>query len=47
MQASLLYKNNLRSDNNERRHEEMLYGIRKLQVGALQFKVTAKLKYLA
>jgi len=44
MQANLLYTNSLRSDNNEKRDEEFLYDIRKLQVGVLRFKVTAKLK---
>jgi len=44
MQANLLYTNTVRSDNNERRDEEMFYGMGKLQVCTLQFKVTAKLK---
>jgi hypothetical protein len=42
--ANFLYTNTVRFDNDERRGEEMLYGIRKLHVGALQLKVIAKLR---
>jgi len=42
--ANLLYTNTVRFNNDMRRDEEMLYGIRKLHVGALHFEVTAKPK---
>lgn len=42
--ANLVYTTTVRFDNDDRRDEEMLYDIRKLHVGALQFNVTAKLK---
>jgi hypothetical protein len=42
--ANILYANTVRFDNDVRRDEEMLYGIRKLHVGVIQFKVTSKLK---
>lgn len=45
--ANLLYTNSVRFDNDERRDEDMLYGIRKLHVVVLQFKVPAKPKEYA
>ena len=42
--ANLPYANTVRFDNDDRRDEEMSHGIRKLCVGAFQFKVTAELK---
>ena len=46
MQANLLYTNTVQFDNDDRMDEEMLNGIRKLHVGALRFKVIAKLKII-
>jgi hypothetical protein len=42
--AELLLYEYTRYDNDERRNEKMLYDIRKLHFGALQFKVTVKRK---